>query len=124
MSVQITTDEFRKLENRFIFWGGSEFGNSIADTIDELRAENAAQAERIKELEANPGYWRKCHDIAEATNRNLRKEIYELEQQLAAANSVVQAAENLVAQKGRHNTEIAYKRLAETIAKYKGDCKC
>ena len=30
-------------------------------------------------------------------------------------NEVIKAAENLVAQKGRYNTEIAYKRLEEAI---------
>lgn len=34
MSVQITTDEFRKPENRFVFQGGSQFATSLADTID------------------------------------------------------------------------------------------
>ena len=37
-------------------------------------------------------------------------------EQLAAAQKVIDAAGNLIAQKGRHNTEIAYKRLAKAIA--------
>ena len=47
MTVQITLSEFRKLENRFVFQGGSEFGNSIADALERLTAENAALKEGL-----------------------------------------------------------------------------
>lgn len=45
MTVQITPSEFRKLENRFVFQGGSEFGNSIADALERLTAERDAAIE-------------------------------------------------------------------------------
>ena len=46
-------------------------------------------------------------------------ELSELREQLAAAQKVIDAAGNLIAQEGRHNTEIAYKRLAKAIAEQK-----
>ena len=62
------------------------------------------QAERIHELEVRlsgkTGYCVQCEALA-AQNEKLRE--------------VVDAAKNLIAQKGRHNTHIAYMRLSEAI---------
>ena len=43
------------------------------------------------------------------------QEIYDLRAQLAKCQKIVDAAKNLLAQRGRHNTEIAYLRLEETM---------
>ena len=48
-------------------------------------------------------------------NALLTKQVAEQEKQLEAAREVVRAAMNLIAQKGRHNTEIGYNRLAAAI---------
>ena len=45
------------------------------------------------------------------------KQLAELRARLERAEPIVAAARNLIEQKGRHNTEIAYKRLADAIAK-------
>ncbi len=56
------------------------------ETIDlDLQMANhklAAAEAKVEELtrQAEPGYWRKCHDIAEATNNALRKQVEELTQ--------------------------------------------
>lgn len=39
----------------------------------------------------------------------------------AKLRAIAAAAQNLVAQKGRHNTEIAYKRLEEAVSKINGE---
>jgi len=59
MSVQITVSEFRELKNRFIFQGGSEFGNSIADTIDNLKAE-------VEQLKKVALFKEECRVISES----------------------------------------------------------
>ncbi|MFZ4538945.1 hypothetical protein [Propionivibrio sp.] len=38
-----------------------------------------------------------------------------MQEEIDALRVVVIAAENLIAQKGRHNTQIAYKRLVEAL---------
>ena len=51
--------------------------------------------------------------------REAQATIAQQAEQLAAAQKVIDAAGNLIAQEGRHNTEIAYKRLAKAIAEQK-----
>ena len=58
--------------------------------IEHLEAELAKEREKVKELE-------------------------DARDQLAAAQNIVDAAKNLVAVKGRHHAEIAYKRLKEAV---------
>lgn len=41
------------------------------------------------------------------------------EREIARLREIEDAARNLVAQKGRHNTEIAYKRLADALREEK-----
>jgi hypothetical protein len=45
----------------------------------------ACQAEQLAAMrdDYKSGYWRKCHEIAEATNKALRSEIYRLQAKLA-----------------------------------------
>lgn len=51
------------------------------------------------------------------------EKVIALKRELAAvkerANSIESAAQNLIEQKGRHNTELAYKRLVEALEKSK-----
>ena len=47
----------------------------------------------------------------------LRAKIANLRARCDKAETIAAAARNLIAQKGRHNTEIAYKRLENAIAK-------
>ena len=51
------------------------------------------------------------------TIKALKQELADLRARLEKAEPIVAAARNLIEQKGRHNTEIAYKRLADAIAK-------
>lgn len=51
------------------------------------------------------------------TIKALKQEVADLRARLEKAEPIVAAARNLIEQKGRHNTEIAYKRLADAIAK-------
>ena len=44
------TEDFRNIEKRFIFQGASPFGNSLADAIEGLQAENAELRRLIKEV--------------------------------------------------------------------------
>lgn len=55
-------------------------------------------------------------DSLRAENAALRKEVESLTRQRDLA---VSAIENLVKQKGRHNTEIAYKKLVEALTAIK-----
>ena len=45
----VTSKDFRSLDSRFIFQGGSHFANQIADIIDELTALREQLAEVSKE---------------------------------------------------------------------------
>ena len=42
-----------------------------------------------------------------------------LESRIAEQRAIVDAAKNLIVQKGRHNTEIAYNRLKEQLTEIK-----
>lgn len=44
------------------------------------------------------------------------KQAVALEQENAILRAIADAAENLIQQKGRHNTEVAYQRLADAVA--------
>jgi hypothetical protein len=43
----VTSKDFRSLDSRFIFQGGSHFANQIADIIDELTALRQQLAEAL-----------------------------------------------------------------------------
>ena len=45
----VTSKDFRSLDSRFIFQGGSHFANQIADIIDELTALRQQLAEVSRE---------------------------------------------------------------------------
>ena len=78
------------------------------------------QNERLEAENAKP--LRVTRQQAEASADLLNEKqatIAQQAEQLAAAQKVIDAAGNLIAQKGRHNTEIAYKRLAKAIAEQK-----
>lgn len=98
-----------------------------AARIAELKGENSALRELMNCY--NLGGWtdslaliKERDEMAKRATRMegavvlLEKERDELRTQLATAQAVVDAARNLIAQKGRHNTEQAYKRLATAIA--------
>ena len=49
------------------------------------------------------------------TIKALKQELADLRARLEKAEPIVAAALNLIEQKGRHNTEIAYKRLEDVL---------
>lgn len=51
------------------------------------------------------------------TRSELITELTDLRARCEKDEPIAEAARNLVAQKGRHNTEIAYKRVEDVIAK-------
>ena len=63
--------------------------------------------------------WIACHAKTFRELQEAKATIAQQAEQLAAAQKVIDTAGNLIAQKGRHNTEIAYKRLAKAIAEQK-----
>ena len=94
--------------------------DAAMDEIAALEAENARMKTALSNCDGE------LMDInLDAAARRLDamgyscNELSELREQLAAAQKVIDAAGNLIAQKGRHNTEIAYKRLAKAIAEQK-----
>lgn len=57
-----------------------------------------------------------CYFKAGMKSIAIAEEFADLRARLEKAETIADAARNLIAQKGRHNTAIAYKRLAEVIA--------
>lgn len=102
----------------------------MARPIDQIK-EMLAQADRIKSLEAEAAdresFLKTLADTCTEAERIaieragridvLESECRKLRARLEKSDPIVAAARNLIEQKGRHNTEIAYKRLADAIAK-------
>lgn len=87
--------------------------NSTGQTLHAIRGmkveRDTLRAELIKERNAHQS----TLDDANEAERSLRDENAKLQK-------IADAAENLILQKGRHNTEIAYRRLADALAGRKG----
>ena len=60
--------------------------------------------------------WPVCEGAANEIEQ-LESELTDLRARCEKAETIADAARNLIAQKGRHNTEIAYKRVEDIIAK-------
>lgn len=95
LNAQLTTqaDHIQALEAEAA--DRESFLKTLADTCTEAERIAIERAGRI--------------DVLESECRKLRA-------RLEKAEPIVAAARNLIEQKGRHNTEIAYKRLADAIA--------
>ena len=128
-------------------WSDTSIASQVIDKMKEQQATIAQQTKARKQAQADlETYKGRCTDLEhqnerlEAENARLtrclkkaneqtehfEREYYlrgdviaQLTEQLAAAQKVIDAAGNLIAQKCRHNTEIAYKRLAKAIAEQK-----
>ena len=96
-----------------------------AERIEELSFD-AAMANQAREIGNHFGltYMQLWSDTSIASQvidkmKEQQATIAQQAEQLAAAEKVIDTAGNLIAQEGRHNTEIAYKRLAKAIAEQK-----